>query len=261
MAYKKLKYWFDKELAGLLSDKILDIYPQFDKKVFVKTIDQKVQNLELKDRIEVMADELHLNLTDSYPKNVQLLIQILGPENPEETGMFSNYYWIMPIAKYVEKYGLNDFEISMNAIAEITKRNTGEYAIRPYLEMYPDKTLGVMLEWSEAENFHIRRLSSEGVRPRLPWAKKLDQFIDNPKPIIPILDNLKDDPSKYVQKSAANCLNDILKDNPGIGMEVVEEWRENLTKERRWIIKHSLRNLLKQQNEWALGIVKNLGLK
>lgn len=261
MAYKKLKYWFDKELAGLLSDKILDIYPQFDKKVFVKTIDQKVQNLELKDRIEVMADELHLNLTNSYPKNVQLLIQVLGPENPEETGMFSNYYWIMPIAKYVEKYGLNDFEISMNAIAEITKRNTGEYAIRPYLEMYPDKTLGVMLEWSEAESFHIRRLSSEGVRPRLPWAKKLDQFIDNPKPIIPILDNLKDDPSKYVQKSAANCLNDILKDNPGIGMEVVEEWRENLTKERRWIIKHSLRNLLKQQNEWALGIVKNLGLK
>lgn len=258
MAYKKLKFWFDKELAILLADKINSVYPPFDLNGFVESIDLKVQILELKDRVEVIADELHANLTGSYPRNVQLLTQILGPENNDETGMFTNYYWIMPIAKYVEKYGRDHFDLSMNTIAEITKRNTGEYAIRPYIEMYPEKTLKVMLGWSGDENFHVRRLSSEGVRPRLPWAKKLDIFIENPAPIIPILDNLKDDTSKYVQKSVANCVNDILKDNPQIGKEIIEKWRNQPTNERGWIIKHSLRNLLKQRDDWALKIVNNL---
>lgn len=172
MAYKKLKYWFDRELAILLADKISDVYPDFPIKRFVQDIDQNVRNLELKDRVEVIADEIGKSLGDSYPINVELLLQILGPENPDETGMFTNYYWIMPIAKYVEKYGLNYFEISINAIAEITKRNTGEYTVRPYIETFPEQTLDVMLNWSLDENFHVRRLSSEGVRPKLPWAKK-----------------------------------------------------------------------------------------
>lgn len=258
MAYKKLKYWFDSELAGLLADKIIPVYPSFNKDEFIRNIDQKVQPLELKDRVEVMADELSLSLTNFYPKNIEILLQILGLENPEETGMFTNYYWLMPIAKYVEKYGLNHFEISMNAITEITKRNTGEYAVRPYIQRYPERTLNVMLDWSRDENFHVRRLASEGVRPRLPWAKKLDSFIENPVPILPILENLKDDPSKYVQKSVANCMNDILKDNLEIGKEVIKKWQKKPTQERAWIIKHSLRNLIKQQDEWSLQIVGDL---
>lgn len=179
-------------------------------------------------------------------------MKILGPENEEETGMFTNYYWIMPIAKYVEKYGLDNFEPSIKAIEEITKRNTGEYTIRPFIEKYPDKTLKVMLKWSTDSNKHVRRLSSEGLRPRLPWAKKLQRFIEEPKPILPILNNLKDDPSKYVQKSVANCVNDILKDNPTVGKNLIEEWNTpNSSKARKWIIKHALRNLVKQDNDWA----------
>ena len=170
--------------------------------------------------------------------------------------MFVNYYWIMPIAKYVEKYGLDDFNISINAIAEITKRNTGEYAIRPYIEKYEKETLMVMEKWSTDTNKHLRRLASEGGRPRLPWAKKIDTFIINPKPLIPILNNLKDDNSKYVQKSVANCLNDILKDKKTIGMEVIENWNNNdITKQRKWIIKHALRNLLKADDSWAKKMV------
>lgn len=258
MAYKKLKYWFDKELATLLADKIYSVYPSFNRNRFVKSVDLNVQKLEMKDRVEAIADELQANLPGSYPRSVELLLQIIGPENPVETGMFTNYYWIMPIAKYVEKFGLDDFEISTNAIAEITKRNTGEYAIRPYIELYPEKTLEAMLGWSCDKNFHVRRLSSEGVRPRLPWAKKLDLFIKNPVPILPILENLKDDSSKYVQKSVANCLNDILKDNPEIGREIIEKWQKQPTKERCWIIKHALRNLIKQHDDRALRFANNL---
>ena len=255
MAFKKLKYWFDEELAKMLADKLMALKPNFPKDAFVKNVVDKIDNLELKDRVELIADEIHTHLGGTIPENIKTLVKILGPENEEETGMFTNFYWVMPIAKYVEKYGLEHFEVSMNAIAEITKRNTGEYTIRPYLVKYPENTMAVLKDWSQHENKHIRRLSSEGVRPRLPWAKKLDQFIENPKPILPILENLKDDTSKYVQKSVANCLNDILKDNLNIGKRIIEKWNYNPTKERKWIIKHALRNLLKAQDDWAVTII------
>ncbi|MET2984172.1 DNA alkylation repair protein [Aureibaculum conchae] len=255
MAFKKLKYWFDEELAKVLANKLMVLKPNFPKNAFVKNIVDKIDDLELKDRVELIADEIHTHLGNTIPENINLLVKILGPENEEETGMFTNFYWVMPIAKYVEKYGLEHFEVSMKAIAEITKRNTGEYTIRPFLVNYPEKTLAILKDWSLNENKHIRRLSSEGVRPRLPWAKKLDQFIENPKPILPILENIKDDTSKYVQKSVANCLNDILKDNLDIGKSIIEIWNHNPTKERKWIIKHALRNLLKAHDKWAVTII------
>ncbi|MEM8525159.1 MAG: DNA alkylation repair protein [Bacteroidota bacterium] len=252
---KKHKLWFDKELAEMLADKILVEKADFNKKSFVKSIDSQVNMLELKARIEVFADELHQYLSANYEQAMPVLMKILGPENEEETGMFTNFYWIMPIAFYVEKYGLNHFDLSMEAIREVTKRNTSEYAIRPYLEQYPDKTLKMMKKWSKDKNFHVRRLSCEGVRPRLPWAKKLDQFIENPAPILPILENLKDDKSKYVQKSVANCINDIVKDNRAVAENLIESWRENAGKERKWIIKHSLRKLLKAGDAWAIEMI------
>ena len=258
MAYKQLKLWFDKDLAKLLGQKIVSIKPDFNIKKFIKQIDLAVQDLELKDRVEVISDEIHARLGEDYTTNIQLLMQILGPENKEETGMFKNFYWVMPIAKYIEKYGLNDFKISMNAIEEVTKRNTGEYCIRPFIEKYPKKTLKVMTKWSKSKNIHLRRLSSEGGRPRLPWANKLQLFIDDPSPLFPILNQLKDDPSKYVQKSVANCLNDIVKDQPEIAKSLIEDWKDGGGKERKWIIKHSLRNLIKRDDKWALDIIKQI---
>ena len=256
MAFKKLKLWFDKDLAILLADKISHIEPSFKSQSFIQAIAKKVEDLELKDRVELIADDLFKHLDNNYEKGVGVLLQILGPENEEETGMFKKYYWVMPIAKYVEKYGIDHFELSMQAIEEITKRNTGEYTIRPFLEKETKETLKIMKAWSKHPNKHVRRLASEGVRPRLPWAQKLTVFIKDPTPILPILNQLKDDPSKYVQKSVANCINDILKDNLEIGQGLIEKWNApTIGKERKWIIKHALRNLLKAENEWALGIV------
>ena len=246
MAYKKVKLWFDKELAKLLAEKITPHHPSFDTTSFVQVIDQGVEPLELKARVELIADELHRHLMPTYTENIAILLNILGGENEEETGMFTNYYWLMPIAKYVEKYGLEDFDISIHAMKEITKRHTSEYTIRPFLKKYPQKALQVAHQWSKDSNFHVRRLASEGVRPRLPWASKLQQYIDDPRPILPILENLKDDPYKYVQKSVANCLNDILKDNFEIGKTLIESWTPQATKARKWIIKHALRKFFKK---------------
>lgn len=258
MANKQLKLWFDKELALLLANKFIANGVAFDKNTFVQKVAMGIKGLELKDRVELMADLLQQHLDADYTTAVKCMVDILGPENEKETGMFKDYYWVMPIAKYVEKYGLQHFELSMDAIREITKRNTGEYAIRPYLEAFPKRTLEVMETWSRDTNKHVRRLSCEGVRPRLPWAAKLAIFIEDPTPILPILQNLKDDPSKYVRKSVANCINDILKDHPKIGKHLIDGWLPCPTSGRKWIVRHALRNLMKHKDPWALGVLERM---
>lgn len=259
MAYKKLKYWFDEELAKMLAQKIEIVHPSFPTNDFVNYISDNVEGLELKNRVAVIADAFDMIWPNNFEKATTILMLILGPENQEETGMFTNYYWIMPIAYYVEKYGLDYFSASMEAIEQITKRNTGEYAIRPFLERYPKKTLSRMLVWSKDKNSHVRRLASEGVRPRLPWARKMDLFITDPTPVIPILNNLKDDSSKYVQKSVANCVNDILKDNRSLAIELLEGWASGqISQSRQWIIKHAMRNALKKDEGWAHMIMKKM---
>ena len=258
MSAKKLKEWFDSNLAALLAEKIEEVYPAFDSDSFVQGIDGELSDLELKDRVELIADRLREHLQDDYLQGLEILLKILGPENENETGMFTEGYWLMPVAKFVEKYGLKHYEQSIEAIKEITKRHTGEYCIRPYIREYPEKTLQIMENWSRDENVHVRRLASEGVRPRLPWAKRLDQFIDDPDPVLEILENLKDDNSKFVQKSVANNLNDILKDNYSTGIARIKSWAEDPTKNRKWIIKHALRNQIKMGNPEAISIMEKI---
>ncbi|MFK8008590.1 MAG: DNA alkylation repair protein [Saprospiraceae bacterium] len=256
MAYKQLKLWFDEELAKMLAEKIQPLHPDFNKRQFIQKVKKGVTPLELKARVELMADLLQEYISKDFESSWNILEQILGEENEKETGMFTEGYWIMPIAKFVEKYGLEDFEISMKAIEEITKRNTGEYAIRPFIEKYPKRTMKRMLRWSKNKNKHIRRLASEGCRPKLPWASKLQIFIEDPSPILPILENLKDDKSKYIQKSVANNMNDILKNNYSIAIDILKKWsNQNPTSPRKWIIKHALRNQLKQKNPTAFDII------
>jgi 3-methyladenine DNA glycosylase AlkC len=168
-------------------------------------------------------------------------MHILGPENPEETGMFKNFYWLMPVGKFVETYGLDHFSVSIKAIEEITKRNTGEYAIRPFAKKYPEKTLLICKKWAESKNFHLRRLASEGLRPKLPWAQKLDVWKDNPAPIFDILELLKEDNVKFVKKSVANHLRDWIKVNPVEAQKIVRRWSKSKNEHTQWILKHAQR--------------------
>lgn len=252
----KLKYYYGKNLAILLADKICISYPKFQRYDFINTIDKKISYLELKDRINVITAALYEYLPRNYAEAVKIMISILGPANPNETGMFKEGYWLMPIAFFIEKYGIDDFETSINAIYEITQRNTGEYAVRPFIIKHPEKMIPLMLKWSQDTSVHVRRLSSEGMRPRLPWAKKIDQFIIDPKPILPILENLKQDNSLFVKKSVANNLNDILKDNYSIGIDLLKKWSESKNKNTQWIIKHALRNEIKKNNPEALRLIQ-----
>ena len=255
MAEKKAKLWFDKALAELLAEKISLHYEPFDSISFVKEIAEGVEPLELKARLDLFAESLRKHLPENYKKAVEVIVGCLGAENAKETGMFTEFYWVMPFATFVEKHGLDDLATSLHAIAEITKRNTGEFAIRPYLETYPAETFEQMLKWSTHENFHLRRLASEGTRPRLPWARKLESVIEDPRLAIPILETLKDDPIKFVQTSVANHINDMLKDNYDEAMALLSRWKKGAGEERRWIIKHALRKELKKGNPEAIELL------
>lgn len=232
---------FGESLAILLSNKIIYIYKNFPKKEFCKSVKKEVVGKSYAQRVEIIANNLKRYLPKEYPTALKVMLQILGPENPEETGMFTNFYWLMPVGKFVEKYGLNNFVLSIKAIEEITKRNTGEYAIRPYARMYPKETLTVCKKWALSKNFHLRRLASEGLRPKLPWATKLNVWNSNPKPIFDILELLKEDKVKFVKKSVANHLRDWVKVNPKEAQKIITKWSKSKNEHTKWILKHTQR--------------------
>lgn len=149
----------------------------------------------------------------------------------------------MPVGKYIEKYGLEHPDISFKAIEELTKRNTGEYAIRPYIRKHPAPALMQMKTWAKSDNFHLRRLASEGLRPKLPWASKLDLYIENPKPVFQILDILKKDPIKFVKKSVANNLTDYIKVNPEAAYALIDKWKKSDNEHTQWMIYYATRKV------------------
>ena len=142
---------FGKELAELLAEKISMTFAQFPNEDFINDVDYSVIGKSYTQRIDTIADLLRKHLPENYPKALSVLMQILGEPNPNETGMFTYYYWLMPVGKFVEKFGLQDLEISLKAIEEITKRNTGEYAVRPFIRKYPNELLSKMKEWAKSE--------------------------------------------------------------------------------------------------------------
>ena len=240
----KITELFGANLASLLAEKIAPVYPDFDEAAFIKTVDVRTRGATYTRRIEIIAEELRNFLPADYRRALGILMQILGPENPNETGMFTHYYWLMPVGKFVQLYGLDYFDESMDVIAEITKRNTGEYAVRPYIRRYPEPALARMGEWARADNVHLRRLASEGLRPKLPWAPKLDTFVEDPEPVFAVLELLKGDVSRFVQKSVANHLTDYLKVNPEPTRRLIQRWRQSENPATQWIVRHATRKIM-----------------
>lgn len=232
---------FGESLALLLADKLSEVHKNFPTKDFCNNVEQEIVGKRYTQRVGIIADSLREFLPERYPDALNILMQILGPENQYETGMFSNFYWLMPVGKFVEKYGLEDFNVSIKAIEEITKRSTGEYAIRPFARKYPEKVLSVCKKWAKSDNFHLRRLASEGLRLKLPWAPKLEIWNADPKPVFEILEALKEDKIKYVKKSVANHLRDWVKVNPKEASGLVVVWSKSKNEDTKWILKHAQR--------------------
>jgi len=246
MAKKKHKDWFNGDCALRIGQSIESVWPEFDTRGYSRIVARSVGNLELKDRVLLMATELRERLPEDYDETADILLESLGPTLPGETGMFTEGYWLMPIARLVEEFGLEDFDTSMKLCEAITQRHTAEYAMRPYIEQNTKKSIKYLRRWSKAKNLHVRRLASECARPRLPWARKLNVFIEEPQTVIDLVTPMRTDPSLYVRKSVANLINDVSKDHPALVKNLVKEWRKDKNDFTDWVIKHGTRSLTRQ---------------
>lgn len=250
-----LKNNFGKNIPQSIAKMISGSHPAFPEREFIEEVLLDYDSLELMPRAWQIADALKKYLPHSYEQAAAILIASLGEklERTEKMGMAPFVY--LPYVFFVAKYGLDHFELSMQAQYELTQRFTAEFSIRPYLEKYPEATINQLSIWATDKNVHVRRLVSEGTRPRLPWAFRLKEFQKNPRPVLELLELLKDDPELYVRRSVANNLNDIGKDNPQILIGTARNWLINASDERRWVIRHALRSAVKRGEQSAFELL------
>jgi 3-methyladenine DNA glycosylase AlkC len=227
-----------------LSRTLTEVVPGFDKKKFIQRIfTASFKDMELKQRMRHTAEVLHEFVPTGYPKAIKLLRKAII--HLRESGVTEDGLAYLFLPDFVEVYGLEDYDTSVAAIEFITQFVSCEFAVRPFLLKYEQQMLAQMRAWSLHKNYKVRRLASEGSRPRLPWAMAVPALKKAPTPILPILENLKNDPSEWVRRSVANSLNDIAKDHPDIVLGIARRWKGH-SKETDAIIKHGSRTLLKQ---------------
>jgi 3-methyladenine DNA glycosylase AlkC len=241
---KKFKDYYNKACAELIAGKIQGIDVTFPAGEFIKSVEKGVRGKSMLERQDVFAAELYRAFGGDYFRGLKVFSQIVGPELQQDTGMFKEGWWLWPIGRFVELYGPDHLDESLDFIYELTKRFTGEFAIRPLLEKYPEQVFCRLKKWSKDENVHVRRLASEGMRIKLPWAKRLDTSLGHFDDFCEVLSNLRHSPEKFVQKSVGNNLNDLMKVDPEKAHRLIAKWELGEdSKALRWIIKHGKRTL------------------
>ncbi|MFP7493092.1 DNA alkylation repair protein [Terribacillus saccharophilus] len=233
-----LKDMYTEEFLKGFASRVKRAHAAFDEERFMEAImDAEWAELELKGRIRKISQVLGTLLPDDYPEALGILFAI-----QDQCEGFP--YLFFP--DFVEVFGQapEHEAISLHALEQFTKRSTAEFAIRPFLIRSPEAMMKQMLEWAKSDDHHVRRLASEGCRPRLPWGQAIQQFKQEPSPIFEVLEVLKADDSLYVRKSVANNLNDIAKDHPEQVIATAKRWC-GLSPETDWIIRHGCRTLLR----------------
>ena len=244
-----LKDMFNRNSVSLLAGAFLQAAPSFPRNDFINAVfDSSWENLALKERVRHFTLQLGKYLPRDYSQALAILLDALPLL--EDQGFEK-----MVFPDFVEFYGQEDWERSIAAMEEITQYISGEFAIRPFIAHEPEKTLQRMLVWAEHPHPGVRRLASEGCRPRLPWGMRLQDLVKDPSPILPILEKLKDDPREEIRRSVANNLNDISKDHPDLVVKTLENWQDRDNPSREKLIKHALRSLLKAGHPGGLKLL------
>ncbi|NMX70417.1 DNA alkylation repair protein [Pseudomonas sp. WS 5111] len=241
-----LKEIFNLERLQHIADEMSAVYPSFDAKGFLKHAIGDLDGLSVMQRMARVSESLHAVMPLDYPQTLEHLYALAPRLNSGFVSLF--------LGHYVASYGLDDFQRSMGALKYFTTFGSAEFAVRAFLLKDFERTLAVMQQWSLDDNEHVRRLASEGSRPRLPWSFRLAQVQADPRLCASFLENLKADSSLYVRKSVANHLNDITKDHPDWVLQVIESWSLD-NPHTAWIARHALRSLIKQGNTRALTII------
>ena len=250
-----LKNHFGTDVPKTIARMLQAVHPSFNARAFVRDCLAGYEALELMPRGRHIAQAMHTHLPAHFPQAIELILaSIEQPTDRAGAGAMANFIF-MPHCFFVAEHGLDHFEDAMRAQYVLTQRFTAEFSIRPFLIRHPQRTLDRLREWASDPSEHVRRLVSEGSRPRLPWAQRLPAFQADPTPMLEILELLKDDPSLYVRRSVANHLNDVGKDNPKMLAAIAARWMRDASAERAWLIRHALRWAVKQGHPWALKVI------
>jgi 3-methyladenine DNA glycosylase AlkC len=237
-----LKNLLSREFVNELTRDIRKTSKKFDDAYFVKTTLKDWNQLELKDRTNRIAHGFHTSIPGNYEQQLQVLLSI----HKSYKGLPA---FVFPA--FVEHFGIDFPEASFQALEHFTQLSTGEFAIRPFIRIHQKITERQILKWTKHSNQHIRRLSSEGIRPLLPWASPLREYIDNPEFVLKVIERLMQDSSEYVRKSVANSINDISKNQPDEVLNLVQKHLgKNDVTDR--LLHHGARTLLKSGNQKVL---------
>ena len=255
-----LRECINRDNIAALAERIQQNYPDFDVPGFNQLASQGLDEHSLGDRIQQIRRALKQFLPQDFERAVEILIASLGPvldsDSLGDIDLSSPTGFIVTAqTAYVARYGLDHFDTAMHAFYEMTQRFSAEGSIRYFLKAHEAKTLAVLERWVDNPSPHVRRLVSEGTRPRLPLMMRLHQYVDDPRPVLTLLEHLKDDPILYVRRSVANNLNDIAKDNPDLVIETLQRWNKQPGPYTAWITQHALRTLVKQGNPAALALL------
>ncbi len=253
-----VKNVFNVETIRLMAFHLRRVENSFPKQDFIDQAANGLDALGLKERSRQITAALKAALPEDFQQACGLMLEALSPASTSarpETAMSRSGIggWaVMPMADFVALRGQDHFDRSMETLREFTMRFSSEFAIRPFLAQDTEKALKHVSGWTRDENVHVRRLCSEGTRPRLPWGMRLQAFVKDPTPILPILKALKNDPEEYVRRSVANNLNDIAKDHPELVAGIAQDWLADADKHARRLIRHACRSLIKQGHKDAL---------
>ncbi len=246
------KHQINLQTAKRLASALKRAYPKFDERGFLRRIKAELEPLELKQRVVLMTDVMAAGLPQAYPSALKIVLQTLGPELQGTSNVSQDAFYYWPHGHFVQTRGLEHFDESLSAMVEITKRSTSEFAVRPFINHDAKRVLRFLKQHVHHDNPHVRRWVSEGTRPRLPWGERLTPFVEDPSPVLPLLEKLRRDPSLYVRTSVANHLGDIAKDHPDLAVATVRRWLDEGFEHSEWIANRALRHLIKAGHPAAL---------
>ncbi len=240
-----LKEMFNRAYFERLAKEVEVAMPNVKRAALVKDLLNGNEGRELNARMRHASMTLRTHLPTDFRRAVKVL-KDLAPRMPKG-------YTALLYPDFVGQYGHVDPGFSLDALKYFTSFGSSEFAVREYFRRDVKGTLKVMHSWAEDNNEHVRRLASEGSRPRLPWSFRLDAVLKDPKLTTPILERLRADDSLYVRKSVANHLNDFSKDHPAYMIDLLRRW-DRKHPHTAWIAKHASRTLIKAGDPAALAL-------
>lgn len=248
---------FNPQTVGQLAQEYCAGIPSFDGARFERDALAGFEGRELMQWLEWLADCIEEQLSPDFPTMADQLEAAMPPRlDPSlKDDDFGHFIHATPGILAV-RHGLEQhLERALDLLHVATQRFSMEFFIRPFLNRWPDQTLARLAVWVQDDNYHVRRLVSEGTRPRLPWAKSVTLTQDQ---TLPLLIKLLGDQTRYVTRSVANHMNDIAKFDADQVVDLLVGWRDlglQTEKELDWMTRHSLRTLVKQGHVGALELL------